>query len=59
MPSLTIGLDGRSISKHQCPDGCSFTTRDGRVQVSEEMWLQSGESPLWGYEPGGPSDSGH
>jgi len=23
------------------------------VQVSEEMWIQSGESPLWGYEPGG------
>jgi hypothetical protein len=23
-----------------------------------EMWLQSGEPPLWGYEPAGPSDSG-
>jgi hypothetical protein len=40
------------------PPPAAFTTRDGRVQVSEEMWLQSGESPLWGYEPGGPSDSG-
>jgi hypothetical protein len=41
------------------PPPAAFTTRDGRVQVSEEMWLQSGESPLWGYEPGGPSDSHH
>jgi hypothetical protein len=40
------------------PPPAAFTTRDGRVQVSEEMWVQSGESPLWGYEPGGPSDSG-
>jgi hypothetical protein len=22
------------------------------------MWLQSGEPPLWGYVPAGPSDSG-
>lgn len=28
----------------------SFTTRDGRVQVSEEKWIQSGEKPLWGTE---------
>jgi hypothetical protein len=40
------------------PPPTAFTTRDGRVQVSEEMWVQGGESPLWGYEPGGPSDSG-
>ncbi len=26
--------------------------------ANEEMWLQSGEPPLWGYEPAGPSDSG-
>jgi hypothetical protein len=41
------------------PPPAAFTTRDGRLQVSEEMWVQSGESPLWGYEPGGPSDSHH
>jgi len=35
----------------------AFTTSDGRVQVSEEEWIKSGEGPLWGYEPGGPSDS--
>ena len=40
------------------PPPAAFTTRDGRVQVSEEMWLQSGEPPLWGYVPAGPSDSG-
>ncbi len=31
------------------PPPAAFTTRDGRVQASEEMWLQSGEPPLWGY----------
>src|SRR5262249_37435924 len=36
----------------------AFTTKDGRVQVSEEMWLQSGEPPLWGHEPAGGSDPG-
>ena len=40
------------------PPPAAFTTRDGRVQASEEMWLRSGEPPLWGYEPAGPSDSG-
>jgi hypothetical protein len=38
------------------PPPVAFTTRDGRVQVSEEGWIKSGEGPLWGYEPGGPSD---
>ncbi len=39
------------------PPPVAFTTSDGRVQVSEEGWIKSGEGPLWGYEPGGPSDS--
>ncbi len=41
------------------PPPVAFTTSDGRVQVSEEGWIKSGEGPLWGYEPGGPSDSHH
>lgn len=41
------------------PPPTAFTTRDGRVQVSEEMWIQSGEGPLWGYVPGGPADAHH
>jgi hypothetical protein len=40
------------------PPPAAFTTRDGRVQASEEMWLQSGEPPLWGYVPAEPSGSG-
>lgn len=40
------------------PAPAAFTTRDGRVQVSEEMWVQSGEPLLWGNVPAGPSDSG-
>ena len=40
------------------PPPAAFTTRDGRVQVSEEMWVQSGEPLLWGNVPAGPSDSG-
>jgi hypothetical protein len=39
------------------PPPVAFTTRDGRVQVSEDEWIKSGEGPLWGYEPVGPSDS--
>jgi hypothetical protein len=41
------------------PPPVAFTTRDGRVQVSEKMWIESGEGPLWGYVPGGPADSHH
>lgn len=40
------------------PPPVAFTTRDGRVQVSEEGWVQSGEPIFWGNPPAGPSDSG-
>ena len=32
------------------PPPTAFTTRDGRVQVSEEAWVQSGQPALWGME---------
>ena len=37
------------------PPPTAFTTKDGRVQVSEDMWVQSGEPLLWGNVPAGPS----
>ena len=30
------------------PPPTAFVTRDGRVQVSEEAWVQSGQPALWG-----------
>lgn len=34
------------------PAPISFTTRDGRVQVDETRWLQSGQPPMWGNRTG-------